>query len=73
MVANSLNHAARKHRARTVTAFRPIAMVRLLKEVLAYMLLARIKPVLEACQPEGQHGFRPQCRLEERLVYKRGG
>ena len=32
------------------------------------MLPARIEPAIEACQPEEQHGFRPNHRLEEHLV-----
>ena len=32
------------------------------------MVLARVEPVLEASQPEEQHGFRCGRRLEEHLV-----
>ena len=32
---------------------------------IAYMLLARIEPLIEAGQPEEQHGFRPNRGLEE--------
>ena len=46
-------------RAKTTGDFRPIAMVRLFYKIFAYMLLARIDPAIEACQPEEQHGLRP--------------
>ena len=36
---------------------RPIASVRILYKVFTYMVLVRIEPVLEASQPEEQHGF----------------
>ena len=55
-------------RAKTTSDFRPIAIVRLFYKVFAYMLLARIEPLIEAGQPEEQHGFRPNRRLEEHLV-----
>ena len=55
-------------RAKTTSDFRPIAIIRLFYKVFAYMLLARIEPLIEAGQPEEQHGFRPNRRLEEHLV-----
>ena len=54
--------------AKLPSDFRPIASVRILYEVFTYMALARIEPVLEANQPEEQHGFRGGRRLEEHLV-----
>ena len=33
-----------------------------------YMVLGRVEPALEASQPEEQHGFRRDRRLEEHLV-----
>ena len=54
-------------RAKTTSDFRPIAIVRLFYKVFASMLLARIEPLIEAGQPEEQHGFRPNRRLEEHL------
>ena len=55
-------------RAKTTSDFRPIAIVLLFYKVFAHMLLARIEPLIEAGQPEEQHGFRPNRRLEEHLV-----
>ena len=48
--------------------FRPIATIRLLYKTFAYLLLRRLEHLLEAGQPEEQHGFRPGRRLEEHLV-----
>ena len=48
--------------------FRPIASARILSKVFTCMVLARVEPVLEANQPEEQHGFRGGRRLEEHLV-----
>jgi hypothetical protein len=55
-------------RARTTNDFKPIAILRLTLKKIAYMLLARIEPSLEACQPEERHVFRPHHRLEEHLI-----
>ena len=41
---------------------------RLFYKVFAYMLLGRMEDTLEIHQPEAQHGFRPNRRLEEHLV-----
>ena len=58
-----------KHRnAALVTDFRPIASVRLFYKIFAYMILHRIQPCLDSCQPEEQHGFRAGRRLEEHLL-----
>ena len=54
--------------AKLPSDIRPIASVRTLYKVFTYMVLARVEPVLEASQPEEQHGFRCGRRLEEHLV-----
>ena len=54
--------------AKLPSDFRPIASVRILYKVFTYMVLARVEPVLEANQPEEQHGLRGGRRLEEHLV-----
>lgn len=48
--------------------FRPIASLRLLYKVFAYLVLGRVEAKLEAAQPEEQHGFRPGHRIEEHLL-----
>ena len=58
-----------KHgRAKVPAEYRPIASIRLLYKTFAYMILGRVEPVLEAAQPEEQHGFRSRRRIEEHLV-----
>ena len=57
---------AKHAKAKLVSDYRPIANVRLLYNVFAYMTLHRIEPILESGQPEEQHGFRP--RLCERMA-----
>ena len=59
---------AKKIRAKAVGDFRPIASVRLLYKLFAYMLLGRVEQRLESEQPEEQHGFRANRRLEEHLL-----
>ena len=59
---------AKKIRAKAVGNFRPIASVRLLYKLFAYMLLGRVEQRLESEQPEEQHGFRANRRLEEHLL-----
>ena len=56
------------HRARVPADFRPIANLRLLYKVFAYLVLGRIEPTLEQHQPEEQHGFRSGRRIEEHLL-----
>ena len=58
----------KKIRAMHVSAFRPIANLRLLYKVFAYLILARIEHTLDTHQPEEQHGFRSKYRLEEHLL-----
>jgi len=55
-------------RAKMVTDYRPIASLRLLYKGFAYLVLARIEEKLEAAQPEEQHAFRSDRRLEEHLM-----
>ena len=47
---------------------RHIANIRFLYKTFAYLLLGRLEQILEAGQPEEQHGFRRGRRLEEHLV-----
>ena len=54
--------------AKSTSDFRPIAVVRLLYKTFAYLMLGRIEETLEAGQPEEQHGFRAQRRVEEHLL-----
>ena len=54
--------------ARVPADYRPIASVRLLYKIFAYMMLARVEPALEIHQPEEQHGFRKGHRIEEHLL-----
>ena len=48
--------------------FSPIANLRLLYKVFAYLILGRIEHTLDTYQPEEQHGFRSKYRLEEHLL-----
>ena len=50
------------------TDYRPIASVRLLYKLFAYLLLGRIEVTLETHQPEEQHAFRGERRIEEHLL-----
>ena len=58
----------KSHRARVPADFRPIANLRLLYKVFAYLVLGRIEATLEQHQPEEQHGFRSGRRIEEHLL-----
>ena len=51
-----------------VTDYRPIVTLRLLYKTFSYLVLSRIEGILEAGQPEEQHGFRQNRRLEEHLL-----
>ena len=55
-------------KAKATTDFRPIADVRLLYKTFACLVLGRIESVLDAHQPEEQHGFRKGRRIEEHLL-----
>ena len=46
---------------------RPIANLRLLHKVFAYLIFGRIEHTLDIHQPEEQHGFRSKYRLGEHL------
>ena len=52
-----------------VSDFRPIANLRLLYKVFAYLILRRIEHTLDTHQPEDQHRFRSKHRLEEHLLF----
>ena len=58
----------KKIRAMHVSDFRPIANLRLLYKVFAYLILGRVEHTLDTHQPEKQHGFRSKYRLEEHLL-----
>ena len=53
---------------RRLTSVRPIASSRLFYKVFGYLVLSRVEEILEAKQPEEQHGYRPGRRLEEHLL-----
>ena len=59
---------AKSTKAKLVTDYRPIVTLRLLYKTFSYMVLCRIEPLLEVGQPEEQHGFRQNRRLEEHLL-----
>ena len=59
---------AKKAKAIVLGDFRPIANVRLLYKTFCYMMLGRLEHLLEAGQPEEQHGFRAHRRIEEHLL-----
>ena len=46
----------------------PIASLRLLYKIFAYLMLGRMENTLENSQPEEQHGFRKQRRIEHLLT-----
>ena len=62
------NVAKKKLRAIQATDSRPIAGRRRFYKVFGYLFLGRVKEVLEAKQPEEQHGLRPGRRVEEHLL-----
>ena len=59
---------AKTARAQQPSDFRPIANIRLLYKTFAFMILGRIEALLEAHQPEEQHGFRKHRRMDEHLL-----
>ena len=59
---------AKFRNAKLPSNFWPIATVRRLYKIFTHMVLAQVEPVLEASQPEKQHGFRCGRRLGEHLV-----
>ena len=54
--------------AKFASDFRPIASLRLLYKIFAYLMLGRMEDTLDDSQPEEQHGFRKQRRIEEHLL-----
>ena len=52
---------------KSVSDFRPIANVRLLYTVFAYLVLGRMEPAPETNQPEEPHGFQGR-RIEEHFL-----
>ena len=62
------NMLPKTREAKSTSDFRPIAVVRLLHKTFAYLMLGRIEATLEAGQPEEQHGFRAQRRIEDHLL-----
>ena len=54
--------------AKSVSEFRPIANVRLLYKLFAYLMFGRMEDAIEASQPDGQHGFRRGRRIEEHFL-----
>ena len=54
--------------AKSTSDFRRIAVVRLLYRTFAYFAVGRIEAILNAGQPEEQHGFRADRRIEEHLL-----
>ena len=58
----------KKLRAMHASDFKPIANLRLLYKVFAYLILGRIEHTLDTYQPEEQHGFRSKYRLEKHLL-----
>ena len=48
--------------------YRPIANIRVPHKLFTYLVLGRIENTLHCAQPEEQHGFRKNRRIEEHLV-----
>ena len=59
---------AKMTKAMLLGDFRPIANVRLLYKTFCYMILGRMEHLLDAAQPEEQHGFRAHRRIQEHLL-----
>ena len=55
-------------KAATETDYRPIASVRVLYKLFAYLLVGRFENGLDKRQPEEQHAFRADYRVEEHLL-----
>ena len=68
LAENHFHYAGKKTKAVTTLDVRPIANVRMMYKLFARMVLGRVGDVLDAAQPEEQHGFRPGRRIEEHLV-----
>ena len=59
---------AKSAKSKLVTDYRPIVTLQLLYATFSYLVLSRIEALLAAGQPEEQHGFRQNRRLEEHLL-----
>ena len=59
---------AESTKAKLVTDYRPVVTLRLLYTTFSNLALSRIGGFSEAGQPEEQHGFRQNRRLEEPLL-----
>ena len=55
-------------KAMVTSDYRPIANVRVLYKLFIYLVLGRTDNTLDCAQPEEQHGFRKNRRIEEHLV-----
>ena len=55
-------------KAMVTSDYRPIPSVRVLYKLFAYLVLGRIEHTLDSAQPEEQHGFRKNRRIEEHLM-----
>ena len=55
-------------KAMVTSDYRPIANIRVLYKLFTYLVLGRIENTLDCAQPEEQHGFRKNRRIEEHLV-----
>ena len=58
----------RTAKAMVTSDYRPIASVRVLYKLFAYLVLGRSEHTLENAQPEEQDGFRKNRRIEEHLI-----
>ena len=54
--------------AKSVSELRPMANVRLLYKLFAYLMFGRMEDAIEASQPDEQHGFRRGRRIEEHFL-----
>ena len=55
-------------KAMVTSDYRPIANVRVLYKLFIYLVFGRTDNTLDCAQPEEQHGFRKNRRIEEHLV-----
>ena len=54
--------------SKVTTDFRPIANIRLMYKIFTYLILRHLEAPLEQWQPEEQHGFRRNRRMEGHLL-----
>ena len=64
----TLRMLPKKLRAIQATDSKPIASRRRFYKVFGYLFFSHVKQVLEAKQPEEQHGLRPGITVEEHLL-----